>query len=115
MDRRSRRTGAGGQCCYLRSWGIAPLWRFWQASSTYLGTPPFSPRHHPVSAIAPLRCATAGRSALVSRPRNKVPFSPFVFSNDGVGPFGPNERFGSGVAVVKVGSGVAVVKVASDR
>src|SRR3954447_13490193 len=52
---------------------------------------------------------------LVSRPRNKVPFSPFVFSNDGVGPFGPNERFGSGVAVVKVGSGVAVVKVASDR
>src|SRR3954471_11528900 len=51
----------------------------------------------------------------MSRPRNKVPFSPFVFSNDGVGPFGPNERFGSGVAVVKVGSGVAVVKVASDR
>jgi hypothetical protein len=42
--------------------------------------------------------------ALVSRPRNKVPLSPFVFSNDGVGPFGPNERFGSGVAVVEVAS-----------
>src|SRR4051794_12577993 len=65
------------------------------------------------SQLPELLCAV--HVLLVSRPRNKVPFSPFVFSNDGVGPFGPNERFGSGVAVVKVGSGVAVVKVASDR
>ena len=51
-DRRSRRAGETGQCCYPRSWRIAPSWRFWQASSTYLDTPPSSPRHHPVSAIA---------------------------------------------------------------
>jgi L-fuculose-phosphate aldolase len=41
-------------------------------------------------------------AALVSCPRSKVPFRPLIFPNDRVSPFGPDERFGGGVAVVEV-------------
>jgi tetratricopeptide (TPR) repeat protein len=39
---------------------------------------------------------------LVFCPRSKVPFRPLIFPDDGVGPFGPDERFRGGVAIVEV-------------
>ena len=49
LDR--RRAGGGGQRCYRSSWRIAPSGGSGRLV-TRLDTPPFSHRHHPVSAIA---------------------------------------------------------------
>ena len=40
--------------------------------------------------------------SLVSCPRSKVPFRPLIFPDDRVGPFGPDERFRGGIAVIEV-------------
>ena len=51
-DRQSPRAVARKQQCYFSSSAYRSFGRFGQAS-TRLDTPPFSHRHHPVSAIAP--------------------------------------------------------------
>src|SRR6266446_9500177 len=51
-DRQPPRAVRGKQRCYSSSWAYRSFGRFRQVS-THLDTPPFSLRHHPVSAIAP--------------------------------------------------------------